>query len=201
MQIIRAEIRSYGTNCYILFCEDTLQAVIIDPAGQEKGLLDVIEKNKLKIKYIINTHGHPDHIGANSAIKKATDASILFHEKEAPMLAKFIGKGAPGAVADKFIDDGDTIEFGNVKLQVIHTPGHTQGGICLYNEKEKVLFSGDTLFAESIGRTDFPGGSYPTIISSIKNKLLVLPDETTVYSGHGEATTIAHEKKYNPFVS
>ncbi|MDL2280244.1 MBL fold metallo-hydrolase [Selenomonadales bacterium OttesenSCG-928-I06] len=208
MQVIQVEIGFYSTNCYILYCAETLKAAIIDPAGQEKGLLELIEEKNLDVKYIINTHGHVDHIGANGAIKQAKDALILIHEEDAPMLTSydknlsiFVGKGVLGGVADKLINDGDIIEFGNVKLNVIHTPGHTKGGICLYNEKEKTLFSGDTLFAESIGRTDFPGGSYKTIIKSIKEKLFILPDETVVYPGHGEMTTIKHEKQYNPFVS
>ena len=208
MQIMQIEIGFYSTNCYILYCEETLEAVIVDPAGQEKGLLELLKEKNLKLKYIINTHGHVDHIGANGAIREATDALILIHEEDAPMLTSqdknlsiFVGKGVLGGVADKFINDGDIIEFGNVKLKVIHTPGHTQGGICLYNEEDSILISGDTLFAESIGRTDFPGGSYKTIISSIKEKLLTLPAETAVYPGHGEMTTIEHERKFNPFVS
>ena len=200
MKIIQAEIRSYGTNCYILYCEETLQAVIIDPAGNAKELLELFEKKNLKLKYIINTHGHVDHIGANGAIKKATGALILIHEEDAPMLTCGIG-GIFGDVPDQFINDGDTIEFGNIKLNVIHTPGHSKGSICLYNEKKKVLFSGDTLFAGSIGRTDFPGGSYKTIIKNIKEKLLILPDETVVYPGHDIMTTIEYEKKNNPYVS
>mgnify|MGYP000971974934 CR=1 FL=1 len=208
MKIIQAEIRSYGTNCYILYCEETLQAVIIDPAGNAKELLELFEKKNLKLKYIINTHGHVDHIGANGALKKTTDALILVHEEDAPMLTNhdknfsiFVGKEILGGIPDQFINNGDIIEFGNIKLNVIHTPGHSKGSICLYNEKKKVLFSGDTLFAGSIGRTDFPGGSYKTIIKNIKEKLLILPDETVVYPGHDIMTTIEYEKKNNPYVS
>ncbi|MDL2280242.1 MBL fold metallo-hydrolase [Selenomonadales bacterium OttesenSCG-928-I06] len=208
MYIIELDVGEHCANCYVLYCEETLEAAIIDPAAQEQGIIELLAEEKLNLKYIINTHGHFDHIRANGAIKKATGALILIHEEEAlvletydNILSIFPDKGVSGGIADIFIADGDTVEFGNVKLQVIHTPGHTKGGICLYNKEENVLFSGDTLMAGTIGVTDLPGGSYETIIKSIKEKLFTLPDATVVYPGHGEVTTIEYEKKNNPSFS
>ena len=207
MYVIELDVGSYCANCYILYCEETLKAAIIDPAGQEEGILELLKEKNLKLKYIINTHGHVDHIAANGAIKFATRALILIHKEDAPLLEKydknlsifFEKEAASSGIADEFVNDGDIIEFGNVKLKVIHTPGHTSGSICLYNEQEKVLISGDTLYDESIGRTDFPGGCYETMVKSVKEKLFILPDETVVYSGHREVTTIGYEKENNSF--
>lgn len=195
-----------GSNCYVVGCEKTKQAVVIDPGGEGEKILKYVDAQGLQVKYIINTHGHIDHIGANEDVRDATGAKVLIHEKDAAMLTSshqnmsmFIGKEVSFKAADKLLTDGDTIEFGEEKLQVIHTPGHTKGGISL--AAEGVVFTGDTLFNASIGRTDFEGGNYETIINSIKTKLMSLPDETAVYPGHMGASTIGFERKHNPFLS
>jgi glyoxylase-like metal-dependent hydrolase (beta-lactamase superfamily II) len=180
-----------STNCYVVSCEESKDAAVIDPGleseAESKQILDFIKQNGFSIKYIINTHGHPDHISGNAVMKDATGASILIHENH---------KGR--ANADQKLRDGDVIHVGNFKLVVLHTPGHTKSGICLLGDN--VVFTGDTLFAGSIGRTDFPGGSFQDLIQSIKTKLLPLPDSFKVYPGHESFTTIGSEKKFNPFL-
>ena len=180
-----------ATNCYVVSCEETKKAAIIDPGleNEEEAnqILGYIKKNGLKVKYIINTHGHPDHIAGNDKMKQETGASILIHETHQ-------GRAGP----DQKLKDGDIITVGNFTLKVLYTPGHTKGGISLLGDG--VVFTGDTLFAGAIGRTDFPGGSYQQIIQSIKTKLLPLPDSTKVYPGHEDFSTIGNEKKYNPFL-
>jgi glyoxylase-like metal-dependent hydrolase (beta-lactamase superfamily II) len=182
MKIISREVGSLGTNCYIVFDEETREAAVIDPGGSVGELLGVVGAEKLTVKYIINTHGHADHVMANLRVKDATGAPILIHAADAGMLTSgqlnlsaWIGGSVSCGPADTLLNDGDVIEISpNLALTVIHTPGHTPGGICL--KTDGVLFSGDTLFAESIGRTDFPGGSYSQLITNIKEKLLVLDD-------------------------
>jgi glyoxylase-like metal-dependent hydrolase (beta-lactamase superfamily II) len=192
-------------NCYIVGCEETLEAVVIDPGDEADKILLALAESSLTVKYIINTHGHFDHISANKKLHEATGAPILAHPLEAPMLSKIedeAGKwGLPAENSpppDRLIDDGDTIEFGKITMSVIHTPGHSQGGISLSTDGH--VFVGDTLFAGSIGRTDLPGGSFETLKASIQNKLFGLGDDVKVYTGHGPATTIGHEKQTNPFV-
>lgn len=191
MNVKRFIVGYLSTNCYVVNCEKTKEAVIIDPGieNETEGnlILDFIKTNRLNVKYIINTHGHPDHISGNNFMKKATCASILIHENHK-------GRANP----DGKLREEDLIEVGNFKLVVIHTPGHTKSGICLIGEN--AVFTGDTLFAGSIGRTDFPGGSYKQLIHSIKTKLLPLPDNFRVYPGHESFSTIENEKKFNPFL-
>jgi hydroxyacylglutathione hydrolase len=180
-----------STNCYVVGCRETREAAVIDPGMETRKeteqILDFIEENGFKVKYIINTHGHPDHTSGNNAIKEATGAPVLIHESD-----------SEGVNADRKLRDGDTIQVGNFKLIVLHTPGHTPDGISLL--VDNAVFTGDALFAGSIGRTDFPGGSYKELIRSIKTKLMCLPDSFTVYCGHGPSTTIGDEKLYNPFL-
>jgi glyoxylase-like metal-dependent hydrolase (beta-lactamase superfamily II) len=193
-------------NCYILGCEETREAVVIDPGDEADRILQVLADENLKLKYIINTHGHFDHVGANKEMKAATGADILIHSFDEPMLShlsqaarQFGLDGVENSPpSDRAIDDGDEITFGNITLKVIHMPGHSRGGIALHTDA--VVFVGDSLFAGSIGRTDLPGGDYRTLISSIKEKLFLLPDDTKVYTGHGPRTTIKAEKISNPFV-
>lgn len=192
------------SNCFIVGCETTKEAVVIDPGDESNKILMTLAKHKLKVKYIINTHGHVDHVGGNKKLKEATGADLLIHSLDAPMLSRISATGAAWGLnvedsppPDRMLKDGDEIKFGNITLKVIHTPGHSPGGISLYTDG--CVFVGDTLFSGSIGRTDFPGGDYDTIISSIRNKLFVLGDNVKVYTGHGPETSIAIEKKYNPF--
>lgn len=197
------QVGSLATNCYIVACEETKEAVVIDPGAEGKKILTIITKENLKVKYIINTHGHWDHIGANNFMKEKTKAQLAIHEEDAVILHKSsldIGDGGQASEADKLLKDGDVISFGkNIELKVLHTPGHSPGSICLLGQDK--LFSGDTVFAGSIGRTDFPGGSYKTIMESIQTKIMPLEDSLTVYPGHGPQTSIKKEKEVNPYFS
>ena len=199
------EVRPYGTNCYIVGSELTREGMVIDPGGDAEGILRLVKEPGLDIKYIVLTHGHIDHIGAVSELKEATGAELAIHPEDALYLrgksgpeGMFPQSAGPPPEVDRMLQDGDTISVSGLHLQVIHTPGHTPGGICLLTDG--VLFSGDTLFNGGIGRSDFPGGSGPQLLNSIHTRLLVLPDETTVYPGHGPETTIAAERRLNPFL-
>ncbi len=205
MKLIQMEVGHLGTNCYIIYCEQTLKAAVIDPGGSAEAIMAEINKANLNVEYIINTHGHADHIASNDAIKQATGAKVLIHHDDAGMLTSaernlsvYIGGGFVSSPADRLLSHNDTITIGNIELKVLHTPGHTPGGICLLSET--LVIAGDTLFAESIGRTDFPGGSYSQLIKSIKENLLVLSDNVKVLPGHGPETTIGWERKHNSFV-
>ena len=199
-------------NCFILGCEETRQAVVIDPGDDADRILTSLAGDQLTVVHIINTHGHFDHVGANKRLKEVTGAGILIHRADAPMLPQLSASAAAWGLAaedspdaDRLLDDGDTITFGTHTLTVLHTPGHTPGGICLYTEfsnagtPKKAVFVGDTLFAGSIGRTDFPGGNFDTLIASIRTKLFALDDDVAVYPGHMGTTTIGGEKRTNPF--
>jgi glyoxylase-like metal-dependent hydrolase (beta-lactamase superfamily II) len=192
-------------NCIILGCEKTREAAVIDPGDETERILLSLADSKLKLKYIINTHGHFDHVGGNKEMKEATDADILIHFLDAPMLSQlssdatlfgFSAENSPPP--DRTLEDNDTISFGEIRLKVIHTPGHSPGGISLYIDNK--VFVGDTLFSGSIGRSDLPGGDFNTLISSIKNRLFDLGDDVKVFPGHGPNTTIGREKHSNPFV-
>ena len=194
-------------NCYILGCEETREAIVIDAGGDVDSILNVLNKNNLTLKYILCTHSHFDHIAGNKDLKEATNASILIHSAEADSItnisssAMLFGlniKNSPPA--DILIEDGYTISVGNsIVLDTLHTPGHSAGSCSFVLRDMPVVFVGDTLFAGSIGRTDLPGGDYNTLINSVKEKLFVLPDEFKALPGHGPETTIGYEKKYNPF--
>ena len=191
-------------NCFILGCEETREAAVIDPGDEADRILMALAQDQLKATHIINTHGHFDHVGANRRMKEVTDAEILIHPLDAPMLARLADSAAAWGMAaenspppDRTVEDGDTIAVGSLTLSVFHTPGHTPGGISLYTGNS--VFVGDTLFAGSIGRTDFPGGDFGTLIASIRQKLFTLPDDVTVYAGHMGTTTIGQEKRTNPF--
>lgn len=191
------------SNCYIL--NGGSEAIVIDPGGDAQLILDKLNELNTKCVYIINTHGHIDHIAANDEIRDATGAKILIHKEDAKMLtdsfsnlSAFFYEATTSSCADKLLEDGDYIEIPNIKLKVIHTPGHTPGGICLLGKG--FVFTGDTLFEYGIGRTDFPGGSYKTLINSISKHLLVLKDETVIYPGHGDISTIGKERVNNPFL-
>ncbi|MBC2714167.1 MAG: MBL fold metallo-hydrolase [Desulfobacteraceae bacterium] len=192
-------------NCFIVGCENTKSAVVIDPGDDADKILMALAESQLTVKYIINTHGHFDHVGANKKMKDATGAEILIHAMDADMLEQISAASMAFGLsvensppADRTIGEGDQITFGDITFNVIHTPGHSPGGISL--STDGVVFVGDSLFYGSIGRTDFPGGDYNTLISSIKNKLFPLGDEVVVYTGHGPETTIGQEKRMNPFL-
>ncbi len=200
------EISAMMVNCYIIGCDETREVAVIDPGGNPRAILKMLEEDQLKAVYIINTHGHPDHIGANRAIKDATGAELLIHEADAKMLVNSVsnfsflmGNKIVSPPADKLLKEGDIIKIGNtVELEVIHTPGHSPGGICL--KTGDIIFVGDTLFYGSIGRTDFPGGSYKQLIENIKQKLFCYDDDVVCYPGHGPHTTIGFERNHNPFL-
>lgn len=196
---------AFQTNTWLIWDETTKQALLIDPSAPDSSLLGLIQEHGLKVQGIVNTHGHGDHIGGNSYFQEAFGCPIMIHEADQQMLvdnkknlSEFMGTPLKLEAADRLLKDGDIITLGTHELKVIHTPGHTPGGICLLSGK--FLISGDTLFEMSIGRTDFPRGSHDEIIDSIKNKLFILPDDTVVFPGHGPRTTIGMEKLNNPFV-
>ena len=192
-------------NCYILGCEETLEAVVIDPGGEADRILQGLAEFKLTLKYILNTHGHFDHVAANRRMKEATAAQILIHALDAPMLGELASSAAMWGLSaenspqpDRMLAEGEAVTFGNVSLNVIHTPGHTPGGVSFH--ADDMVFVGDTLFAGSVGRTDFPGGDADTLKHSIQQKLFTLGDAVAVYPGHMGTTTIGQERRHNPFV-
>ncbi|MEK7773624.1 MAG: MBL fold metallo-hydrolase [Deltaproteobacteria bacterium] len=195
-------------NCYILWDKKSREAVIIDPGGDAGVINNTVKKEDLKVKYIINTHGHFDHVGGNAQVKAYTGAPVAIHVNDAPLLKEAHEHGILYGVKTPEQGDpeiplkgGEVIKTGEIKMTVIHTPGHTKGGICLFDRKKGRVFTGDTLFAGSIGRTDFPGGSYEEIIDSIKKKLLPLGGSVRVFPGHGPETTITDERDGNPFIA
>ena len=194
------------TNCYIAGCEETKEGVVIDPGDEPERILAEVESAGLTIKYILNTHAHFDHVMANKALVEATNAPLAIHPLDVPLLrqnggAMFFGiQALQSPDPDMELAEGDVIKFGTHTLQVLFTPGHTPGHVSFYEAKVGVIFDGDVLFASGIGRTDLPGGDYETLMNSINEKLMVLPDETVVCSGHGAVTTIGQERAGNPWL-
>jgi glyoxylase-like metal-dependent hydrolase (beta-lactamase superfamily II) len=193
------------TNCYLVYCQETLECAIIDPGAEPEKIVRFIGHNCLKPTILINTHGHVDHIGANRDIKDKFDIPLYIHAADRPMLEStlqselsfFLGaKESPPP--DKFLEEGGEIKIGNVMLSVFHTPGHSPGSVCLMGDG--ILFSGDTLFFGGVGRTDLPGGSWEELERSIREKIFTLPVDTVVLPGHGPTTTIDQETKFNPFI-
>ncbi len=206
MVLIRLVVGPLQVNCFILADEKTKEAVVIDPGDDAQNILKVIKEKGLQVKYIIDTHAHFDHVGANKAIKDATGAELLLHKADAAVLAtvsrqsqSFGMEPVSSPPADRYVKHGDVITAGEVALKVLHTPGHTPGGISLL--EQGMVFTGDALFAGSIGRADFPGGDLMTLLRSIKTNLMTLPDDTKVFSGHGPASTIGDERRENPYLN
>lgn len=200
-------IGSIQTNTYIVYDENSKNAIIIDPASEAKGIINHIDSLGLNLKAIFITHGHYDHIGAVSELKAHYDIKVYTHEKEAEMMKdasrnlSLNFSGSPVEVlVDEYVNDGDVLEIDELKFTCIEVPGHSPTSICYYNNENNILFSGDTLFAGAIGRTDLFDGPGDTLLNKIKSKLLILPDETKVYPGHGNASTISYEKNNNPYL-
>lgn len=200
MKIICLPVTVMQENVYFYYDDETKSGVVIDPGGESNRLCQFITERGLKIEGILLTHSHFDHVLAVHALKEATSAPIVCHTDEAAML-RSVQLGYAGNIeADLLLNDNDVFTFDGHKIQLIHTPGHTPGGASYYAEESAALFSGDTLFYDSVGRTDFPGGDHDALRSSIRDKLFALPDDTAVYPGHGESTSIGYEKLNNPFV-
>lgn len=207
MILKRLEVGMLATNCYIVGSESTKEGIVIDPADEAKRILKAIKDTGLDIKLIVLTHNHPDHIGAVNDVKDATGAKLAIHHDDADGLksaenrsfnSMFGLKYRESPEPDRLLKEGDSIDLGDLHFKVLHTPGHSAGGICLVGHG--VAFTGDTLFNYGIGRTDLSGGSYNQLLNSINTKLMALPDETAVYPGHGPPSTIGAERKGNPFL-
>jgi len=208
MILKQMEVGQMAVFAYLVGDRESGEGLVIDPAGDVDKIMAAVDKNGLTIRYIVNTHGHVDHMAGNAEMKKITGAPIVIHRDDADMLTStpamylrmFGAKQSPPA--DITVVEGDHITVGKVSLRVIHTPGHSPGGMALYGDG--IVFTGDTLFVEAVGRTDLPGGSWPVMLRSIESKLMTLPEDTVVYPGHNygrmPTSTIGHEKKYNPFL-
>jgi len=194
----------FASNCYIVGSQSNKEGMIIDPGDEAKQILKRVKDLELDIKFIVLTHGHIDHTGALKEVREVTGAKVAIHADDAKSLkvqslSRIFGLSYPTPPPpDRLLKDGDSIDVGGMHFEVLHTPGHTPGGICLLGEG--VVFSGDTLFNYGIGRTDLPGGNYSQLMNSLQTRLMTLPDNTVVYPGHGAATTISAERKGNPFL-
>jgi hydroxyacylglutathione hydrolase len=207
LQIRQLTLGPMQTNCYLVGCEETLTAAVIDPAWDGRGIVEAAEMDGWEVSMILLTHAHFDHLGGLADVKQLTGAPIYIHPdaapeiSSAPMLAAFFGMRieAPPE-ADIMLEDKQTLTVGTVQLEVIHTPGHAAGHVSFYLPQYRVVFDGDTLFQDGIGRTDLPGGDHETLLSAIRERLLTLPDDTRVFPGHGPATTIGYERRSNEFL-
>lgn len=192
-------------NCFIVGCPVTRKALVVDPGDEAERILAAVDASGLNVELVVNTHGHFDHVGGNALLLEQTGAQLCIHVSDAPFLPRIREHAALYGLnirvsppPDRVLHGGETLQVGELTLQVLHTPGHTPGGICLLVDGH--LFAGDTLFADSVGRTDLPGGSHEELVESIREKLFVLPESTVVHPGHGPDTTIGREKRHNPFV-
>lgn len=205
VKIGKLVVGSYGTNCYILYRDGSNEVIFIDPAQHGEMIYQKLQQKGMVVKGILLTHAHFDHIGGASALRQLSGAKIYALDEEQDLCESTSlniseWAGAPCTVKPNgYLKDGEEITIADVTCKVIATPGHTKGSCCYYVEEAGILVCGDTIFEESVGRTDFPTGSSSTLVRSIKDKIFTLPDETVLYPGHGDSTTVEHEKKYNPF--
>jgi len=209
MRVETLTVGMFQSNCYVVYCEEKREALIIDPGDEGARIVGFVKDERLDVKGIVNTHSHIDHVSALAEVREAFDAPVMMHEDDFFIYENLAYQGtlfglkAPeGIKIDSFLENGENIRFGECRLQVVQTPGHSPGSISLVapDGKPVKVFAGDTLFKGSIGRTDLYGGNYEQIIDTLRNVFLTLPDDAVVYPGHGEATTIAQEKKHNPFL-
>ena len=207
MILKKLDLGPFASNCYIVGAESSKEGMIIDPGAEAQLILKSVADLGLKIKIIVLTHGHMDHVGALKEVKEATAAEIAIHAEDAPSLQRQSFGSTPISdnqslpSPDRLLKEGDTIDIGDLRFVVLHTPGHTAGGICLLEKKgESIVFTGDTLFNFGIGRTDFPGSSYEQELHSIRTRLLTLPDNTIICPGHGPDSTIGTEREWNSFL-
>jgi hydroxyacylglutathione hydrolase len=205
MEITTLVVGRLQANCYIVACEETKKAAIIDPGGDPDKIIQSVQESDYEIEYIFNTHGHMDHVEANGPVQKVLGGKLAIHPADESMLPKFTGSlletqknGREKEGPDLYLNDQDEIRCGKLIFKALHTPGHTPGGVCLLVEDN--LFSGDTLFSGSVGRWDFSGGSYGDLMHSLKHKLMGLSDSVVIYPGHGPSTTIGFERIHNPFL-
>jgi glyoxylase-like metal-dependent hydrolase (beta-lactamase superfamily II) len=205
MKIRMMVVGPIQTNCYLVYDEASKEAMVVDPGFEGEKILQAVRENGLTVKYVVNTHAHMDHVGADMEVKNATGAKLLLHALDAPLLDEFRqmhmrkhSVGERDIVVDADLEEGQVLEVGKARFKVLHTPGHSPGGVCLVGEG--VCLCGDTLFEGNVGRTDFTGGSFETLKASIRDKLYRLDDDTLVLPGHGASTTIGAEKRSNPFV-
>lgn len=200
MIIQRLAVGMLQTNCYLIGCEETRQGAVIDPGGDADRILQVIDRQELTVRYVLNTHGHFDHVAANADLIAATGATLAIHPADAPLLqenggATWFGIEVPKSPPPGLeLEPGTTLRLGELQIQVLATPGHTPGSVTFYEPDAGVAFDGDAIFSGGIGRTDLPGGDRETLMRSIRETLLALPDETVLYPGHGPRTTVAEEK-------
>lgn len=210
MKIIQTAVGHMDVFCYLIYDEDTLDGVLLDPAGDEDHLLDLLREKNIRLRYIVNTHGHPDHTCGNARLKKETGARIVMHalddeffrSPEAVMMSRMMGFDA-SPPADVRVQDGDELTFGGVTMRFLHTPGHTPGACCILVEDN--LFTGDTLFVGAVGRTDLPGASFEQLLESLRAKILPLPPETIIWPGHDYGdrpwSTVRDEAENNPYIT
>lgn len=206
MNFETAIVGALETNCYLVYCPETYECAVVDPGAEAEKIFRLIAEKGLHPTVLLNTHGHVDHIGANKDIKDKFNIPLSIHSSDSSMLESvhllelgFLLGAKPSPSADNFLEDGGKIEIGKSFLKIMHTPGHSPGSVSFLGDG--FLLSGDTLFNGGVGRTDLPGGSWDTLVSTIKNKILTMPEETTILPGHGSPTSVGHEKETNPFIA